>query len=209
MMGVYKKRFETVEPFTEEALLALARMSRGIFRRFLRYITLALDIWEEKHRTSEEHIDVEVVKEAVTTERLAADMDLELSGLFPKHSDLRFHAVQLIMHLQEHGPQKQSQLSNVLDIGTYSVSRLLTRLEQKSIHNPNSRRNGQDRVTKQASVSLTTQNTARFQPEHTNERASLAMTYGDGKTTIALSKPGKPHDPPQYRRAELLLHHMK
>src|SRR5208282_422379 len=46
MVEAYRKRFKGVEPFTEDALLNLARMSRGIFRRFLRYITLTLTHWE-------------------------------------------------------------------------------------------------------------------------------------------------------------------
>jgi hypothetical protein len=39
MVEAYRKRFKAIEPFTEDALLTLARMSRGIFRCFLRYIT--------------------------------------------------------------------------------------------------------------------------------------------------------------------------
>ena len=42
MVEVYRKRFKAIEPFTEDALLTLGRMSRGIFRRFLRYIALTL-----------------------------------------------------------------------------------------------------------------------------------------------------------------------
>jgi len=42
MVEAYRKRFKTIEPFAEDALLTLARVSRGIFRRFLRYITLTL-----------------------------------------------------------------------------------------------------------------------------------------------------------------------
>jgi hypothetical protein len=66
MVEAYRKRFKEIEPFTEDALLNLAQMSRGVFRRLLRYITLILDLWEGKCRTNEERIDVEAVKEAVT-----------------------------------------------------------------------------------------------------------------------------------------------
>jgi hypothetical protein len=41
MLEAYLKRFKTPEPFTEDAILLLARMSRGIFRRFLRYLILS------------------------------------------------------------------------------------------------------------------------------------------------------------------------
>jgi hypothetical protein len=46
MVEAYRKRFKAIDPFTEEALLTLARMSRGIFRRFLRYITVTVQHWE-------------------------------------------------------------------------------------------------------------------------------------------------------------------
>jgi hypothetical protein len=65
------------------------------------------------------------VKEAVTAERLVEDMELELSDMFPKHSELRTLAVKLLMLLEEQGPHKQSQLSASLDIEPYSLSRLL------------------------------------------------------------------------------------
>ena len=129
MVEAYKGHFKATEPFTEDALLTLARMSRGIFRRFLRYITLALDLWEMKQEKEGSLIDVATVKEAVTTERLVEDMELELSDLFPKHSELRTLAVKLLMLLEEQGPQKQGQLATSLDIEPYSVSRLLTKLE--------------------------------------------------------------------------------
>jgi hypothetical protein len=129
MVEAYKGHFKATEPFSEEALLTLARMSRGIFRRFLRYITLTLDHWEMEHRRPDSRIGVAVVKEAVTVERLADDMELELVDLFPKHSELRILAVRLLMLLEEQGPQKQSQLTTLLDLEPYAVSRLLTRLE--------------------------------------------------------------------------------
>ena len=93
-----------IEPFTEDALLTLARMSRGIFRRFLRYITFTLQTLGE--HVGEGTIDPSTVKEAVTVERLAEDMELELVELFPKQSDLRLQAVRLLMRLEESGPKK-------------------------------------------------------------------------------------------------------
>ena len=72
---------------------------------------------------------VELVTEAVSVERLAEDMELELSGLFPKHSDLRIKAVRLLMHLKYSGPTKQSRLAQELGLEEYALSRLLTKLE--------------------------------------------------------------------------------
>jgi len=60
---------------------------------------------------------------------LEEDMELELSELFPKHSELGRQAVRLLMHLEESGPQKQSELVEQLDLERYALSRLLARLE--------------------------------------------------------------------------------
>jgi len=74
-------------------------------------------------------IDTATVKKAVTAKRLAEDMELELVELFPKHSDLRLQAVRLLMHLEESGPTRQSQLGELLGIEPYAMSRLLAKLE--------------------------------------------------------------------------------
>lgn len=69
-------------------------MSRGIFRRFLRCITLTLTRWETKRK---EPIDTAIVNEAVTVARLVENMELELVELFPRQSELRDQAVRLLM----------------------------------------------------------------------------------------------------------------
>ena len=129
MIEAYKKHFGTTKPFTEEALLTLALMSRGVFRRFLRYINLALEKWST-HPDPGYSIDRVVVKEAVTFERLAEDMEFELAGVFPRQSDAPRQAVQLLMELEEHGSLKQSKLVKRLGIKDYSLSRLIAKLEQ-------------------------------------------------------------------------------
>jgi DNA-binding transcriptional ArsR family regulator len=144
MVEAYRHQFNSLKPFTPEALLAVARMSRGIFRRFLRYITLTLDLWEDRHRGSGDHIDVATAQAAVTTERLAEDMELELSELFPKHSDLRLLAVRLLMLLEKSGERKQSELADLLDVEPYMLSRLLTRLE--GARYVKRRREGNDKI---------------------------------------------------------------
>ena len=70
-----------------------------------------------------------IVKEAVTVERLAEDMELELAELFPKQSELRLQAVRLLMHFEESGPRKQTELAEELGIEDYAMSRLLAKLE--------------------------------------------------------------------------------
>ena len=141
MVEAYRKRFKVIDPFTEDSLLNLARMSRGIFRRFLRYITLTLRRWEICGKRT---IDTAIVKEAIPVARLAEDMELELAELFPKHSDLRLLAVRLLMLLEESGERKQIELADFLEVKPYELSRLLTRLE--AAHYVARRRDGNDKI---------------------------------------------------------------
>jgi hypothetical protein len=128
MIEAYMRRFKSVDPFTEEALSTVARMSRGIFRRFLRYILLTIESWEMRPKPRGP-IDLETVENVVTVERLAGDMELELVELFPKQSDLRLQAVRLLMHLEESGPKRQTELAEELGMEAYAMSRLLAKLE--------------------------------------------------------------------------------
>jgi hypothetical protein len=128
IVGVYLKTFHEPYPFTDEALRSLAVMSRGIFRRFLRYVALTLESWEvlaEPRRP----IDLALVKQTITDDRLAEDMELELVELFPRQSDLRLHAVKLLLLLEESGPRNQTGLAEELSIEAYAMSRLLEKLE--------------------------------------------------------------------------------
>ena len=103
ILEAYMKPFKSTKPFTEEALLTLARMSRGIFRRFLRYVSLTSELWLT-YPEPRQPIDRAVVKQAVTLERLTEDMELELASVFPRQSDAPRQAVQLLMHLEESRP---------------------------------------------------------------------------------------------------------
>jgi len=128
IVRVYLQTFHGPHPFTNEALTALAIMSRGIFRRFLRYVTLTLESWEILPEPRQP-IDPALVKQTITIDRLAEDMELELAELFPKQSDLRLQAVRLLMHLEESGPNKQTELAEELGLEGYAMSRLLAKLE--------------------------------------------------------------------------------
>ena len=128
IVQVYLRTFHESYPFTNEALTALAVMSRGIFRNFLRYVTQTLESWEML-REPTELIGLPLVKRTITIDRLAQDMEPELAELFPKHSDLRLQAVQLLMLLEESGPRRQTELMDTLGVEDYAMSRLLAKLE--------------------------------------------------------------------------------
>jgi CRP-like cAMP-binding protein len=143
MRSAYVQQFKSTWPFTEDALLTLARMSRGVFRRYLRYITLSLDLWESRTEGSGE-IDVRLVDEAVPFERVCEDMSLELAELFPKNSELKEQAAKVLIRLGERGGWKQTELAKDLDMEAYSLSRILSKLEA---HRYVSRkRDGKDKI---------------------------------------------------------------
>jgi DNA-binding MarR family transcriptional regulator len=60
---------------------------------------------------------------------MSVQLELELTELFTKHSDLRLQAVRLIMLLEESAPVEQSELAEGLGIEQYELSRLLAKLE--------------------------------------------------------------------------------
>ena len=147
LVEAYVKQFSGPEPFTREALLVLAGMSRGVFRRFLRYISLALDAWELQGRRPE-RVDVGLVRGAVGVERISEDMELELSEPFPRDREFRVLAVRVLLWLGEVGTARQQELLSRFGVEESRLSRLLERLE---LHRYISReRHGADKI-----VSLT------------------------------------------------------
>jgi DNA-binding MarR family transcriptional regulator len=74
-------------------------------------------------------IDLKMVRNAVTIERLAEDMEHELAELFARQSDLRLQAVRLLMHLEQSGSKRQSELAEELGVEAYAMSGLLAKLE--------------------------------------------------------------------------------
>jgi DNA-binding MarR family transcriptional regulator len=142
MLRAYRLRFDTLEPFAEEALLTLTYMSRGIFRRFKNYISLTLDLWISEGRSGE--IDPATVRRAISIERITEDMELELKPLFPKHSELSIMAVRVILNLEENGPQNQSYLATKFEMEAFEMSRLLNKLE--SVGYVRRHRDGTDKI---------------------------------------------------------------
>lgn len=127
LLKFYEKRFHGPEPFTQEALLMIAKMSRGIFRRFLRYITLTLN--HQEHAATPLPITVDQVHDAIPPQLLAQDMDQQLTEIFPRQPDMRTAAVKLLLHLEEHGPTTQPKIKELLDLPDYTVSRLVSKLK--------------------------------------------------------------------------------
>jgi len=80
-------------PFENEAFCELAKLSRGIFRRFKKYIRICLENWYEELEAQGRWkaplplITKDQVLRWIGIEQLEKDMELELMDLFPKSKE--------------------------------------------------------------------------------------------------------------------------
>lgn len=125
LMHVFKTEFPDCDLMTDEALMLLGQLSRGVFRRFLRYLKLTC----EKFAISNESppINVNHVNEAVTIEELMKDMELELYDLF-KDANQRRQAVELLHHLRNIGSMNQKEIAEFLNVSLATAGRFVSKL---------------------------------------------------------------------------------
>jgi DNA-binding MarR family transcriptional regulator len=103
-------------------------LSRGIFRRFLRYISLCIE--EYLHQGDLELINIPLTEKAITNEEVSKDMDLELSSLFPK-GEMMKKAIKIISFLTNTKEGlNQKQLAKALNLNEMDCSRLCDKLEE-------------------------------------------------------------------------------
>jgi len=125
LVEAFKMRFTTTEPFNEDGLKLVAELSRGIFRRFMKYIRLCLEniIVECKNI-----VTVEDVKKSVTTDILMQDLDLELSDIFRNERYKRF-AVEVLQFVRENPNVNQKTVADALGIHETILGRIMATLE--------------------------------------------------------------------------------
>jgi len=122
----FKRNFET-KPFTDEAITEIASLSRGIFRRFKKYIRICIDKFEFLQLSQ---VDRTLVNEWIGVEQVEKDMELELMTIFPKEKVLRYSTVKLLQLLRQKGPLPQSQIvDEVFEGAEMQASRVLKQLE--------------------------------------------------------------------------------
>jgi len=122
LVTIYKEQFQTSEPFIEDSLTLIASLSRGIYRRFKKYIQACLESVAEKRL-----VTVEDVKACITEEQLVKDMELELFGLF-KNVEQRRQAIQILNHLRE-ASLNQKEVAEFLGVSMMTASRIISRLQ--------------------------------------------------------------------------------
>jgi len=128
----YKQKFKNTYPFTEDSLLKVATLSRGVFRRFLQYVKLCLDKWTET-KDHPELLDETIVQEAITKERIAQDMDTELSQIFPKNPDAKLTATEILNLLGEKKSVNQKTIAELIEIPDYKLSRIINKLDSAGL----------------------------------------------------------------------------
>ena len=126
MIEAYKSKWGNTEPFTEEALLLTAELSRGIFRRYLKYIRRSIEAIALSNYALP--ITSEIIKNEITTKQLVADMDLELTDLFQNNREHKEMAVKTL-HLLREKQANQKEIAEYLNVDEATASRLVKKLE--------------------------------------------------------------------------------
>ena len=121
--GIYVKRMGDTYPFSDEALLLLGSLSRGICRRFMRY---ALECSEAYPPFPDWRITADMVRDCITSEVVLRDVDLELSSFLNDYEKLI--AVRVLEVLGEVGKLNQKSLAAELEASESSLSRVLRKL---------------------------------------------------------------------------------
>lgn len=123
LIEAYKLHNKTIEPFTEDALRLIGELSRGIFRRFLKYIQITI----EKNLNTEMPLNVDHVNNAITEDLLIEDMELELSDIF-KAKDKKAQAVRVLNFLRQHGESNIKTIAKELDLSETITRKLVEKL---------------------------------------------------------------------------------
>ena len=124
LLHVFKKQFSNCELITDNALILLGQLSRGVFRRFLKYLKLTC----ETFAVSDEKppIDVPHVNKAITVQQLMDDMELELYDVF-KDVNQRKQAVELLNCLRS-GSMSQKNIAEFLNVSEPTAGKIVNKL---------------------------------------------------------------------------------
>jgi len=130
LLECYRSLFNDFYPFTEDALREIAILSRGVFRRFKKYIRICLDQAFLSNSNTITEITREKVNEWITLEQVVKDMELEMMTIFPKERENRVLSVKVLRLLREKGSLPQSKIAaEIFDGASMRASRVLDRLE--------------------------------------------------------------------------------
>jgi len=132
LVEAYTQAFKEVYPFQEQALMRVARLSRGIWRRYLRYLRLCLDAWIAKGMKGE--IDTAFTSEALSNEEIGKDIEDELTAMFPKSDEMRRKALKTIHYLISLKKGiLQKVLAKGLNLSETETSRLFDKMDARGL----------------------------------------------------------------------------
>jgi hypothetical protein len=122
LLEAYLQKWKSYEPFSEAALRLVAKLSRGVFRRFLKYVHFAI-----RAGVKTDLISTDDVGNVISSEILLDDMELELSDIF-SDSQRRIQAVKVFVMLRS-GSLTQKQIAENLGISEATAGKLVGKLE--------------------------------------------------------------------------------
>lgn len=125
LLEAFKMRFESYEPFTEDSLTLIAELSRGVFRRFMRYVQLSL---EEMILERKSHVTIDDVKAVITDDILMEDMELEFADMF-RNETYKKHALRILKFLRDVKETNQKTIAESLGIHPTILGRIVLTLE--------------------------------------------------------------------------------
>jgi predicted XRE-type DNA-binding protein len=122
---IFKTKFPDCTLITDDALLLLGQLSRGVFRRFLKYLSLTVESFAVLNGVPP--INVNHVNAAITIEQLVKDMELELYDIL-KNVQQRRQAVELLDYLRQKNETNQKDIAELLNISEATAGKLVNKL---------------------------------------------------------------------------------
>lgn len=116
LVEAYKLYWKDCFPFTEDALLRVAELAKGVFRRFLKYLKLCLETAKLQSPITVDHVKI-----AISFEQQLRDMDLEVQ---------RSQTLLILNFLQGHEDVNQKEIAEALGLTEITVSKIIARLEE-------------------------------------------------------------------------------
>jgi hypothetical protein len=137
LVAYYRGLFHCgTEPFTEDALLIVAQLSRGIFRRWKEYVGICLRQFQTEKK-NQGKLTLQDVDEWITNDRIYVDWEYEFSSLFERSErEQVFKVIQLLRHLlsRKGKEAKQHEIArDIFDGNEDACSRMLMKLEARGI----------------------------------------------------------------------------
>jgi hypothetical protein len=128
LMQIYKDKFKSsTAPFMEETLEILAKLSRGVFRRFQRYCGLTIQAFMADDK--EPPITADYAEKAIGDGVILEDMQLELYEKFPTDAQRKLAIDILRMFIKKKDLEiSQKEIAEKLDTNEAAISRVVNAL---------------------------------------------------------------------------------